>query len=120
MNIVWHLITDDIMEQIELKRYIPDEYYACSIIPPEISTIEHGKQICFIINVHASSYDAISFLRDFKNITYDSPIEIIAYTSEMHDHQTIHIVKSMGIQHMCTKTQLMSFLQSVFNKEIPD
>lgn len=113
MNILWHIITDDIMEQIELTRYISEGQYTCSIVPPDINSIEKDKQICFIINVHASSFDVMSFLHAYSNIKAESTIEIIAYTSEMHDHQTIHAVKSIGIHHMCTKAQLISFLQSI-------
>ncbi len=113
MNILLHIITDDIMEQIELSGYIPEGQYTCSINPPDIRSIDKDKQICFIVNVHASSFDAMSFLHLYDNIKTESNIEIIAYTSEMHDLQTIHAVKSIGIQHMCTKAQLVTFLQSI-------
>jgi hypothetical protein len=117
MDIHWHIITDDIMEQIELKQMIPEGKYTCSIIPPSTEIFPPDKSVCTIINVHAQSFDVLTYLQSFLNEHSSSDSEIIVYTSEKHDHQTTHAMKALGIKHMCTKDQLLTFLKSINEKQ---
>ena len=108
---IWHIITDDIMEQMELKYFLTHLDHRCSIIPPDIQNLSEDSSICFIVNLNSSSFDAYSFLTLLNNA--NTPHSVIAYTSLKHDHDSILKAKSIGIQHVCTMTQLKDFLGKV-------
>ena len=111
MSLHWHIITDDIMEQLELTQMISIGSHSCSMFPPSDETFDPNVSIFILLNVHARSFDAMTYLQSIANTPQS--YQIIAYTSEMHDHQTIHAIKSLGIKLMCTKAQLITFLKKI-------
>jgi hypothetical protein len=111
MSLHWHIISDDIMEQMELIQMISIGTHSCSILPPANETFDQNQSVCILLNVHTRSFDAITYLQ--TNASTHHPYQIIAYTAEIHDHQTIHAIKSKGVRLICTKAQLITFLKNI-------
>jgi len=110
----FYIFTDDIMEQIEFRNIIsnsPIEF------PTECSpdTCNHqGNDQVLIVNLHLWNLDPYLIISLWKELNVEHSI-IFAYTSEKHDHPSIHKAKAAGAQYVLEKHQLHTLLSSIIS-----
>lgn len=114
MNITYCILTDDLMEQIELQNIVGISH---SRIITNLESLESAcnsnQEYIFLINLHAWNLDPILTITYLKENNKNPNAIVIAFTNEKHDHESIHRAKTAGAKLVVEKDRLTPFLQSI-------
>jgi len=107
------IFTDDIMEQFEFRSLLSNY----SLDFPTEFNIDYfnSKQeySIIIVNLHIWNNNPYEIIMKWKESIESHHTILLAYTSEKHDHPSIHKAKSAGAELILDKNQLLNLIQSI-------
>ncbi len=107
------IFTDDIMEQLEFRSILSN--YSLDFptkFDSEYFKEQHDYSI-LIVNLHLWNNNPYDIIMHWKESINSHQTILLAYTSEKHDHPSIHKAKSAGAELILDKNQLLELLQSI-------
>ena len=106
-----YIVSDDLMDQLSIINQLQGIPYTVLM---DVKTLEgklsNFQNSFFLVNLHQLNIVALDFILELISIIPGIQDNIIAYTLEKHDHETIHAVKSKGIKLVFDNDQLKKFL----------